>query len=65
MNSSFKSAIVQDDLRYVDWEYRNGSVPANLDETDFDKLVNSSKLFARKMEYPKSKLLLAKLKERI
>jgi hypothetical protein len=65
MNSSFKSNIVQDDLRYVDWEYRNGSVPANLDETDFDKLVNSSKLFARKMEYPKSKLLLAKLEERI
>lgn len=65
MNSSFKSNIVHDDLRYVDWEYRNGSVPANLDETDFEKLVSSPKLFARKMEYPTSKTLLEKLKGKI
>ncbi|MBK7182603.1 MAG: hypothetical protein IPH89_06540 [Bacteroidetes bacterium] len=65
MNSPFKSNIVQDDLRYVDWEFRNGSVPANLDETDLEKLVNSPKLFARKMEYPISNSLIVRLKEKI
>ncbi len=48
LNSSFKDKIVSDDLRYVDWNTRDGNCPAILNETDFEQLKNSEKLFARK-----------------
>lgn len=53
-NSSFKSSMTNDDLRYVDWSARNGNTPANLDETDFEKLLTSTDLFARKFVSPVS-----------
>jgi hypothetical protein len=50
LNSPFRENIVNDNLRYIDWNARNGNCPANLDETDFHLLLNSNKLFARKFE---------------
>ncbi len=58
MNSKFASEAVCDHLRYIDWASRNNNSPANLDETDFEKLVTSDKLFARKFEYPVSQKLI-------
>lgn len=50
LHSDFKSLVVNDDLRYTDWTFRNGSLPAFLDETDARKLAKSTALFARKMD---------------
>jgi len=57
LSSPFKENIVNDNLRYIDWNVRNGNCPANLDETDFDLLLKSNKLFARKFEKDKSEKL--------
>lgn len=37
-NSKFSSKIKNNNLRYNDWHYRNGSEPAFLDVTDIKKL---------------------------
>jgi hypothetical protein len=57
LNSPFREKVVNDNLRYIDWNERNGNCPANLDETDFQLLLNSNKLFARKFEKNKSEKL--------
>lgn len=57
MNSQFAKQVVSDHKRYIDWESRNGNSPANLDQSDFEKLMSSEKVFARKFEYPVSKEL--------
>lgn len=61
MNSSFASTIVNDNLRYLVWERRHGSKPAILDGSDFDDIVASSALFARKFERPRSGELLKRI----
>ena len=63
LNSSFANKVNVNCQRYIDWVARNGNNPAILDETDYEKLTNTSAVFARKFEYPKSVLLLTKLKE--
>ena len=50
MNSQYKDQIVCNNLRYTDWNSRNGSTPAILDETDYDKIINSGCFFARKID---------------
>jgi len=65
MNSRFRDQVANDDLRYVDWEYRNGSCPAYLDEADFDRAAGSGKLFARKFDSTISAELRRLLKEHI
>ncbi len=62
LNSPFKNDVVNDNLRYIDWEFRNGNIPAVLDESDFLKLIESKHLFARRFEYPTSISLINKLK---
>lgn len=61
LNSPYKENICNDNLRFVLWEEKNGNYPANLDETDFDAIQESSGLFARKFEYPVSEGLLEKI----
>lgn len=61
-NSHFKENIVNNNLRYIIWEQRNGNFPANLDNSDFESIINSDALFGRKFEYPVSEGLLLKLK---
>ncbi len=48
LNSPLKDTVVNDDLRYVDWSTQPG--PAVLGKNDFDKIVNSPGLFARKFD---------------
>lgn len=48
-NSCFKDLIVDDDLRYCDWNRRYGSNPAYLDISDIDKVFNGRDIFARKI----------------
>lgn len=61
MNSPFKGTVVNDNLRYIVWEFRNGNIPANLDETDYNELINNKQLFARRFEYPVSENLVMRL----
>lgn len=61
LNSPFRNNIICDDLRYLDWHNPNPNYPRTLDEGDFDKLVSSPKLFARKFDPDRSDALLEKL----
>lgn len=65
MNSKFKDKIIDNDLRYIDWNTRNGNCPANLDENDFVSIINSHDFFARKIELPVSEKLRSTLIEHI
>ncbi|WP_298328189.1 beta-1,6-N-acetylglucosaminyltransferase [uncultured Dokdonia sp.] len=56
MNSSLKQSINHDDLRYMDWTTGRGGNPAFLDETDFESIINSRKLFARKLSQDRNAL---------
>jgi hypothetical protein len=62
MNSDFADKVVNDNLRYIDWEARNGNNPAVLDEADFEKLKETQAVFARKFDSPQSMGLLNKIK---
>jgi hypothetical protein len=57
MNSPLKGKVINNNLRFIDWTKRNGSFPANLDESDFQTLVHSDKIFARKFDFPVSEKL--------
>lgn len=57
MQSPFKNDLVNDNLVYIDWDFRNGNSPAHLDISDLDKLKASQKLFVRKIFSPTSDTL--------
>lgn len=61
MQSKFNKNVVPNNLRYTDWIERNGSRPAVLDETDFDKIIESDCIFARKIDPVISKELIEKI----
>jgi hypothetical protein len=50
MNSPFAKKVINTDLRYINWDAGNGSSPALLDESDYDKIVDSEYIFARKLD---------------
>lgn len=51
MNSAFRNNLVNDSLRYIDW--KRGK-PYTFTEEDYELLISSNKLFARKFDYNKS-----------
>lgn len=57
MNSNRSNNVDHDYLRYIDWESGKGGYPAFLDEDDFESMMNSNKLFARKIDMRKNKLI--------
>ena len=57
-NSVYKDRIVPNNMRYTDWHLRNGSNPAVLDETDYQKITASGSFFARKIDPEISKKLM-------
>lgn len=50
LNSPFRAMVVNDDLRYIDWKDPETGRPAILRTSDFEKLLASPKLFARKFD---------------
>jgi Core-2/I-Branching enzyme len=50
LNSPLRSTIVNNDLRYIDWEKANPTPPATLMVEDFESLRQSSALYARKFD---------------
>ncbi|SHG25394.1 beta-1,6-N-acetylglucosaminyltransferase [Dysgonomonas macrotermitis] len=63
MNSPLKDKIINNNMRFIVWENRNGNFPANLDLTDYNNIQNTEALFARKFEYPTSGQLLSLIKK--
>lgn len=61
MMSDYRQYVVRENLRYTDWTKRNGSKPAILDETDFQKVIESDCIFARKIDDTISKDLIKKV----
>jgi hypothetical protein len=49
LNSHFKSQLVNDNLKYVDWSDLLAH-PAILLTRDYEKLIDSTSLFARKFD---------------
>ncbi|MDR1809463.1 MAG: beta-1,6-N-acetylglucosaminyltransferase [Prevotella sp.] len=64
LNSPFSGNAVNNNLRFIVWEKRNGNFPANLDESDYEAIKASGAFFARKFEYPVSERLLEKFESR-
>lgn len=60
-----KKFLVTDNLRYVDWTSNGRGYPNVLDETDFDKIVSSGKLFCRKVVLPQSEALMTLIDKKI
>lgn len=50
LNSPYKSTIINNNLRYIVWEYKNGNIPAILDGADISPILQSHAIFARKVE---------------
>jgi len=48
LNSEYIEKTVNDNLRYIDWSSGRYGSPAFLDITDYNKIKQSNKLFARK-----------------
>ena len=61
LNSTFAQHVKNYNYRYIDWKARHGNNPAILDESDYEILVNSDALFARKIDPKISAKLLDKL----
>ena len=64
LHSELRSLVVNNDLRFTDWTFRNGSLPAFLDESDARAIGQSTALFARKMDSKISARLLDIIDER-
>lgn len=65
LNSPLKDNIVRYNMRFIVWEVRNGNFPANLDESDYEDILKSDALFARKFEYPVSEKLLSRVESHV
>jgi hypothetical protein len=61
MNSDFLKNVINDNLRYIDWDSGRGGYPAVIDTSDFSSIESSNKLFARKFDLIKSNELKLKL----
>lgn len=59
MQSPYKTNIVNDYLRYIDWERGN---PYTFTDADYDELRSSDKLFARKFDEMKSAKVVNKIR---
>ena len=59
MQSPYKTNIVNDYLRYIDWER---GTPYTFTDADYDELCSSDKLFARKFDEMKSAKVVNKIR---
>ena len=64
MNSPFKEQTVNENFRYIDWS-EGGGHPKILETGDFDKIVNSGMMFARKFDAEKDSVILDLLDSQI
>ena len=65
MNSPFAANVVNDNLRYIDWSRMKSAHPYMLDLANWDAMVTSGKLLARKIDRPFSDALIERLREHV
>ncbi|HWO76916.1 MAG TPA: beta-1,6-N-acetylglucosaminyltransferase [Bacillus sp. (in: firmicutes)] len=58
LNSKYKGNIINNNLTYIYWDVIPSESPVTLDETHFDKIKDSSDLWARKFDTVKSEKLI-------
>lgn len=63
-NSPFRSTLVNNNLRYIDWSKGQAS-PKVLTEDDLDRMLASGKLFARKFDLGRFPAVIAELDRKI
>lgn len=63
-NSPFRSSLVNDNLRYIDWSEGQAS-PKLLTEEDLDRMTATGKLFARKFDLARFPAVIEKLDRKI
>lgn len=61
MNSVHANNMINDSLRFMDWEHGNDYGPAFLTIANYEEIINSNKLFARKIATDQQQLI-AKLR---
>lgn len=57
VNSPLRDTLVNDNLRYMDWQFRDGISPCVLNETDYDAIKTSGKLIMRKVSAQSNQLI--------
>ena len=57
VNSPLRSTLVNDNLRYMDWQFRDGISPCVLNETDYEAIKTSGKLIMRKVSAQSNQLI--------
>lgn len=57
VNSPLRSSLVNDNLRYMDWQFRDGISPCVLNETDYEAIRTSGKLIMRKVSAQSNQLI--------
>lgn len=57
VNSPLRDTLVNDNLRYMDWQFRDGISPCVLNETDYEAIKQSRKLIMRKVSARSEKLI--------
>ncbi len=65
LNSPLKDRVVNDNLFFIDWENPNPSCPRVFEKDDFERLVNSPKLFARKFDATRDSEILDLLDQKV
>ena len=63
LNSPYKLGVITQNMQYFDQNKRNGSAWAYLYETDYEKIIDSEKFFAREIDMNISKELLELIDE--
>jgi hypothetical protein len=63
MNSKFKETVINDNFYYIDWT-KGGSNPKILSSDDYDLLISSDKLLARKFDFKQDTVILDLLDKR-
>jgi hypothetical protein len=64
LSSPLKDRVVNDNLFFIDWENPNPTRPRVFEACDFERLVNSPKLFARKFNITRDSEILDLLDQR-
>lgn len=65
MNSKYRDDIINDDLRFILWHENDDGHPKMLTQTDYDDIVSSDRLFARKFNSQVDAKILDLLDEKI
>ena len=65
MNSEYSINVINDNLRFIDWENGTGGGQAFLDESDYEIIIKTNKFVTRKIDSNKLKQMITRSKNKI